>query len=61
MRESGIIRLLVYRGDYKCAQSVVVGDAGSMLVRLSDLEPPICVRSSRRRCKAAQLRMGTSA
>jgi hypothetical protein len=40
MRESGPTRLLVYRGDYKYAHSVVIGtDRWPDAVRLSNLEP----------------------
>jgi hypothetical protein len=40
MRQSGLRRLLVYCGDYKCAHSVTIGaDPWPDHVRLSDLEP----------------------
>jgi hypothetical protein len=40
MRSTGLRKLLVYRGDYKCAHSVTISaDKWSDDVRLSDLEP----------------------
>jgi hypothetical protein len=40
MRSTGLRKLLVYCGDYKCAHSVTISaDRWSDDVRLSDLEP----------------------
>jgi hypothetical protein len=57
MRQSGLRRLLIYCGDYRCAHSVVMSsERWSDNVLLSDLEPKFTCRvcgSPRRRCQAA--------